>query len=407
MSNSSKWITGPDFRLLIGLYTTQWLGLAFVFLAVPVILRQNGTELDRIAAFMLIGLIWGLKFLWAPLVDLLGSNRPGHYLLWLQWTQPLLVFFVALAGFFEPTEALGKLTACLIAMAITGATQDIAADGHTINLLPQKQRGQGSAIQLAGSFTGTVLGGGVALVAYDHIGWTWTMWILALISLWPLFSLHRATKTPMLSRKATFRDIAAVLFDRNLWLWLIALCVARASFGPAHAVVAPLLVDKGWTITEIAILKSVAFGIAGLSGAIVAGVALNKFHRKTVLVVSLMASFAATVALYLFLPGPTGTFATYATLIAYQIPYGAVLTGLHTCIMDNSKPNTAGTDFSVQYCLSFLAGLTVAAGGLALAETHGYSFTIALGGALTLIALLLIPQVQLGRVLRASDRQTV
>ena len=71
------------FRLITALYFTQYLGVGFLTIGLVAILRDGGTSLATLGMLQTIGLIWPLKFLWAPLVDRFGSRRVGHYRSWL------------------------------------------------------------------------------------------------------------------------------------------------------------------------------------------------------------------------------------------------------------------------------------------------------------------------------------
>ena len=100
-------MTLRSWLLLSGLYTTQFLSLAFVVTAVPAILRQNGASLDEIAWIYLLGLMWAIKFLWAPVVDRYGcccGMFRGHYRSWLIVMQSLLVVTTVAASLFEDLD---------------------------------------------------------------------------------------------------------------------------------------------------------------------------------------------------------------------------------------------------------------------------------------------------------------
>ena len=86
------------FLLLFTLYWAQGLPVGFMTHALPVILRSEGVSLTHIGGFGLLMLPWGIKVLWAPLVDRFGISRIGHYRSWILPTQLitiiLLIFFV-------------------------------------------------------------------------------------------------------------------------------------------------------------------------------------------------------------------------------------------------------------------------------------------------------------------------
>lgn len=79
LSSPSK----PPLRQLVGvlgsLYTAQYLGTGFLYFGLVSILRRQGTALEHLAVFQLVGVVWALKFLWAPLLDAFGARPHGHY----------------------------------------------------------------------------------------------------------------------------------------------------------------------------------------------------------------------------------------------------------------------------------------------------------------------------------------
>jgi len=67
--------------LLSSLYLAQGLPFGFFTQALPVLMREAGMSLKMISATSLLFLPWALKFLWAPLIDHVGTRR--------QWIVPL------------------------------------------------------------------------------------------------------------------------------------------------------------------------------------------------------------------------------------------------------------------------------------------------------------------------------
>lgn len=96
----AKTLGAERFRLITALYFTQYLGVGFLTIGLVAILRDGGTSLATLGLIQTIGLIWPLKFLWAPLVDRYGSRRFGHYRSWLVPLQlGLVITLLALTPF--------------------------------------------------------------------------------------------------------------------------------------------------------------------------------------------------------------------------------------------------------------------------------------------------------------------
>ena len=75
--------TAAKLVLLGSLYLAQGLPHGFFSTAVPALLRRQGLSLTEIGLAMVVMLSWGLKFLWAPVVDRVGSARFGRRRSWI------------------------------------------------------------------------------------------------------------------------------------------------------------------------------------------------------------------------------------------------------------------------------------------------------------------------------------
>jgi MFS family permease len=151
--------------LLASLYLAQGLPYGFFTQALPVLLREQGLSLTAISATTLLFLPWALKFMWAPLVDRLGTPK--------QWLLPLQLAAVAGAAALSLVDIAGALWLLLLALFLfnlVSATQDIATDGLAVNVLSPRERGLGNGIQVGGYRLGMILGGGLLLWIFARHG---------------------------------------------------------------------------------------------------------------------------------------------------------------------------------------------------------------------------------------------
>lgn len=99
-------------------------------------LREVGVDLKSIGFMSWVGLCWGMKWLWSPLVDKLRipylSSTLGQRRAWLLVAQIGLVFSLACMGFIDPAHHLGAMAVVALITAFFGATQDIALDAFRI-----------------------------------------------------------------------------------------------------------------------------------------------------------------------------------------------------------------------------------------------------------------------------------
>ena len=130
---------------------------------------MHGVGLTEIGLLSLVGLPWTLKFLWAPLVDVWGSRR-----CWIVCCQGLLAIDLCLLLFFDSagSNSLGSgLWVGLIVLAVLSATQDIAIDAYTIELLDQTEMGPANGVRVSTYRVALIVAGGVFVGAASLIGW--------------------------------------------------------------------------------------------------------------------------------------------------------------------------------------------------------------------------------------------
>lgn len=87
--------------LLISVYTTQYIGIAFIISAAFAILRQSGIALDKLALINLVALPLLGKVLYAPLVDSFRLYFQGQYRSWLLTAQSMMTLLLFICGFLD------------------------------------------------------------------------------------------------------------------------------------------------------------------------------------------------------------------------------------------------------------------------------------------------------------------
>lgn len=371
------------YLLLGSLYITQYLGIGFFFIALPAIMRQQGMPLEQISVIYILGLTWVLKFLWAPLVDRFSFGHHGHYRGWLLLMQSLMIVTLLVTGLFDIISSFWMVFALSTMVTLFAATQDIAADALSCRLLRPEDRGVGNGIQLAGGLLGNVIGGGLVLIAYASVGWMGAMAILAAGTAIPVLQLLRFREPPKVTERhmshierVGYRDLMSCFRRTGMGRWLIVLLIFPIGINMGYALITPLLVDAGWSLERIGFAVNIVGSLLGLVAALGAGWAVKRFGRKAALV-----SFALLQAVTLLvLLGPaygnTSDLVVALAVGAIFFGYSPAFTVLSTVMMDKTRQNTAGTDYTVQYSAMSLVSFAVGGLGLTLAGVLGYVTTI-------------------------------
>ena len=108
-------------------------------------LREAGIDLKTIGFMSWIGLVYGCKWIWAPLVDnlkipfltcLLGQRRA-----WLLVSQILIIICLCGMAFSDPSNQFKILVFFTFFAAFGSATQDISLDAYRIESADVKMQG--------------------------------------------------------------------------------------------------------------------------------------------------------------------------------------------------------------------------------------------------------------------------
>lgn len=138
-------------------------------------LAEAGVEVAAIGFFAWVGLAYGWKFLWSPVVDrlplpLLGP-RLGRRRGWLLATQLALALAIALLGLADPAAGLARVATLAVVVAFLSATQDIVIDAFRVELVSQDRQGAAAAMLVIGYRLAMFASGAGALLLAEWYGW--------------------------------------------------------------------------------------------------------------------------------------------------------------------------------------------------------------------------------------------
>jgi len=155
---------------------TSGLPLALTGQAMQAWLSMEGLDLATIGFLSLVGIPYTFKFLWAPLMDRFELPWLGRRRSWLVLTQLALAGTLWLLAATSPSEATRSFALLAVLIAFISASHDVVNDAYRTDLLPARERGLGSSLNVAGYRLAMILSGGVALIWTDAAsggGWTW------------------------------------------------------------------------------------------------------------------------------------------------------------------------------------------------------------------------------------------
>lgn len=362
-------------RLFLPLYASQYLGIGFLFTALMAISRERGQDLENIGVIFVLGLVWTLKFIWAPLVDRFGSRKRGHYRSWIMITQPAVALGIAAVAPFDVIENLGAIIVLLAVVAILSATQDIATDALAVRNLRGGTRGNINGIQVGAGFIGDIVGGAAVLVLYDLFGWVPAILTLAVLSAVPVYFVRRYREEPPVEApQRVQRQSALALFRQpGVARWALVITPLLSIGLPgAYSLLVPMLVDGGVSVGLVGLLTNGIGGVIGIAAALIAGSLVNRLgRRRSLLIYALLQVVAVLTTLPLATAGGLG--AAILAVVVINIANCALFVIMYTVNMDHARPGNAGSDFTAQVSIAF--GIRYVVGGVlfGVADAAGYT----------------------------------
>jgi predicted MFS family arabinose efflux permease len=150
----------------------------------------------------------------------------------------------------------------------------------------------------------------------------------------------------------------------------------------AYPLITPMLVDAGWRLHRIGSVLVIGGGTVVIVGALAGGLVLSAVGRRPALVLFGFVQIAAGVGL-LPLTRPQPSVGTVLAAVALlHLAYAVTGTAIFTVSMDWTRPDSAGTDYTVQACFAQLCSHGAGAVGLGVAGAVGYPAIAALSAGL-------------------------
>ncbi len=293
-------------------------------------LREAGIDRSTIGYLSWVGLAYGVKWMWAPLVDRLPipwlTARLGRRRSWLLLSQAVIMAGLVGMALNDPSQVLGPLVACALAVAFASATQDIALDAYRIESAEVNAQAALAATYQTGYRLAMIwAGAGVLWIAaraqgtettgYAQAAWQ-TAYLVMAFSLLPGMLMVLGSPEPVPAAMKPARNVAewvqgalvdpfADFWRRYRWqavLVLALIAVYRISDVVMGIMANPFYVDMGFTKDEVAAVTKVYGVVMTLVGAFIGGVLSARWGVMRILMLGAILS-AASNLLFAWLSG--------------------------------------------------------------------------------------------------------
>ncbi len=381
----SKWL------LFGSLYTTQYIGVGFLFIALTAILRKQGVPLSEISKVYVLGLPWMFKFIWAPLVDRFSPFKQiGHYRSWIFLMQTIMIICLLSISFLSIEHHLYAIIKLGLIFCCASATQDIAVDSLSSLEFDDHERATLNSVQSSGVLFGNILGGGIILICYQYIGWTGALLMITAVTAISWIQLLFFTETSglkedIVSMTTTFSRFFKVWKGTGLWFFVIIFVVM--GYSVLFGITKPMLVDKGLTLAEIGTMTNLFGSVMGIIGGFTAGILIKKIGRQQALRFFPLFQLCGLMLYFHFIHSDSMLYMYFTIALYYTFfTFNAVL--LTTLMMDrSSKSTTPGTDYTIQFAMVMIFGKFSAGFLMYAAHTFGYTMVVCFAITSTCIAI--------------------
>ena len=272
------------------------LPLLLVFTTLSAWLRDENIVRSTIGFFGWVTIFYGLKFLWAPLIDSIKlpliHNILGKRRSWLLLTQISIGIFLYLLATISPnSESLITFAICALFVSFFSASQDIVVDAYRIEIAPVESQGILTAGYQFGYRVAILVSGAGALYIADSYTWEISYKVMSSLMLIGIITTLMSSEPSEHKFKIDKSDnlIVAVFWApirdffsryKNAILILIFIGVYRLSDLSMAVMANPFYLDIGFTLSQIATVTKV-FGIAmTLIGAFFGGIIVLRYGVK-------------------------------------------------------------------------------------------------------------------------------
>jgi len=300
-------------------------------------LREAGIDRSTIGHLSWIGLAYGFKWAWSPLVDRLQlpilTRAFGHRRSWLLLSQACIIAGLVGMALSDPAKGLDGIALFAILVAFASATQDISLDAYRIEAVKQEWQAAMSAtyqtgyrIAMIAASAGVLwiaAGVDVSEATYEHAPWRYAYLVMAAL-------MGVGVVTTLIIREPDVPEGGAPerlfgggvegalrwfahavvqpfadFFSRYGWHAAVLLALI-ASYRISDVVMGimanPFYVDMGYTKDEVATVSKVYGVIMTIAGAWIGGVMSLRFGNLRILMLGAILS-AATNLLFAWLAG--------------------------------------------------------------------------------------------------------
>ncbi len=339
-------------------------------------LTTAGVDLKTIGLFSLVGLPYVLKFLWSPFMDRFVPPWLGRRRGWIVPIQILLLIGIALMALSSPEKMPLALAVMALVIAFISASQDIVTDAYRTDVLPNAERGLGSATFILGWRLANLVAGALALILADSIGWRNTYFLMAffmIIGICGTFLGQEPAEKiipPKTMEEAIWGPLKDFFSRKSALLFILLIILYKLGDAYAASLTTTFLIrGVNFTLIEIGTINKTLSIIATIVGALFGGTLMIKLGLyRSLMIFGILQTVSNLAFMALALIGKNLP-AMIAAVAIENVSGGMGTAAFGALIMALCDKRFSATQFAL---LSSLAAL----GRVAISPTSGFVVTM-------------------------------
>jgi predicted MFS family arabinose efflux permease len=331
------------------LFTAILTPMIFFVMGLPMILQIKGFDASLIGIFQLAGLPMIFKFLMSPPIDKIVFEKK-HYKKWTFYIGILYILLLTIISFLSLENSIYPVFIAILITAFISTFMDIPLNALAIKTFTKEQSLSAGSYKISAYSMASLLGGGIFLLVFNHLGWNLTFILMALLVLFSLVALYFIEENDEIIyvEKISSKNIITFFKQKDIGIWIFILSFYFVSISALWVFMKPYLIHKGVKPDDVAIWVGIYGSFIAILGGALSNYIGKKFSKKSLLIIFMFFNIFST-SLLIFIEQYNLTFyylIISVTFIALAIALSSAI--IFSMIMDYSRKESRAIDYSVQ-----------------------------------------------------------
>lgn len=331
------------------LFTAILTPMIFFVMGLPMILQIKGFDASLIGIFQLAGLPMIFKFLMSPPIDKIVFEKK-HYKKWTFYIGILYILLLTIISFLSLENSIYPVFIAILITAFISTFMDIPLNALAIKTFTKEQSLSAGSYKISAYSMASLLGGGIFLLVFNHLGWNLTFILMALLVLFSLVALYFIEENDEIIylERISSKNIITFFKQKDIGIWIFILSFYFVSISALWVFMKPYLIHKGVKPDDVAIWVGIYGSFIAILGGALSNYIGKKFSKKNLLIIFMFFNIFST-SLLIFIEQYNLIFyylIISVTFIALAIALSSAI--IFSMIMDYSRKESRAIDYSVQ-----------------------------------------------------------